>query len=153
MIRDRRTRFREGLHPLYLPRYDLLCERLTPEWQPYSGLRTFKEQALLFSQGRTSPGSVVTQAEAGLSPHNWGCASDWARFENGIFSWPNRKDPTWAIYVGAVQSVAGLRSGFDFGDTPHNELKLSCRWRDVYAAFLQGGTEAAHEQIRLHLVA
>lgn len=153
MIKDRRARIRTGLHPLYLPKYDLLCERLTAEWQPYSGLRTFEEQNDIFAQGRTKAGDVVTRAAGGMSPHNYGMATDWARFAGGKFYWPPVGDPLWAIYVGAIQSIEGLRPGAEFDDTPHNELKLSCRWRDVYLEFLKGGMSAAYEKIRRHLAA
>lgn len=37
-------------------------------------LRTFQEQELLFSQGRTRPGKIVTNARAGKSFHNYGLA-------------------------------------------------------------------------------
>jgi hypothetical protein len=40
------------------------------------GFRTFAEQELLFNQGRTSSGPVVTNARGGLSNHNYGLAVD-----------------------------------------------------------------------------
>lgn len=42
----------------------------------FSGLRTFKEQADLYAQGRTKPGKVVTKSLPGQSMHNWGVAFD-----------------------------------------------------------------------------
>lgn len=44
-----------------------------------SGPRTYAEQTLLYAQGRTSPGLVVTQARAGESAHNFGIAIDVCR--------------------------------------------------------------------------
>ena len=42
------------------------------------GLRTIKEQDLLYAQGRTLPGKIVTNAKGGHSMHNWGLAIDFA---------------------------------------------------------------------------
>jgi peptidoglycan L-alanyl-D-glutamate endopeptidase CwlK len=39
-------------------------------------LRTFAEQDAIYQQGRTKPGPIVSQAKAGLSPHNYGLAID-----------------------------------------------------------------------------
>ena len=39
-------------------------------------LRTFKEQSELYAQGRTKPGKIVTNADAGLSFHNYALAID-----------------------------------------------------------------------------
>lgn len=39
-------------------------------------LRTFKEQDALYAQGRTKPGSKVTNAKGGQSYHNYGLALD-----------------------------------------------------------------------------
>jgi hypothetical protein len=39
-------------------------------------LRTFERQAQLFSQGRTKPGKIVTNASPGQSNHHWGLALD-----------------------------------------------------------------------------
>lgn len=38
--------------------------------------RTYAEQAVLYAQGRTTPGSIVTHAPAGYSYHNFGLAFD-----------------------------------------------------------------------------
>lgn len=39
-------------------------------------LRTFREQAALYAQGRTAPGPKVTNAKPGYSYHNYGLAVD-----------------------------------------------------------------------------
>ncbi|HAT80149.1 MAG TPA: peptidase M15 [Flavobacterium sp.] len=41
-----------------------------------SGYRTFAQQASLYAQGRTMPGTIVTNAPAGYSWHNYGRAFD-----------------------------------------------------------------------------
>lgn len=40
------------------------------------GLRSFEEQARLYAQGRTTPGSIITNAKQGTSMHNYGFAVD-----------------------------------------------------------------------------
>ncbi|RYI32031.1 M15 family peptidase [Bacillus infantis] len=42
------------------------------------GLRTIAEQNALYAQGRTKPGSIVTNAKGGYSFHNFGLAFDFA---------------------------------------------------------------------------
>lgn len=62
-------------------------------------LRTFKEQDDLYSQGRTRPGKIVTNAKGGDSYHNYGLAIDIVllvdRDGNGTFesaSWETNVD-------------------------------------------------------------
>src|SRR5690606_12092414 len=88
-VSTRRERFRRGLHPLYLPFYDALCLELGDHWQPYFGIRTHEQQAFLYAQGRDRPGRVVTNARAGESAHNYGCASDWTVWRGGQPLWPD----------------------------------------------------------------
>lgn len=146
MIADRRAHFREGLSTLYQPFYDKLCAKLGPEWQPYSGLRTFDEQSALFAKGRSQPGGIVTNAKAGESAHNYGCGSDWTIFENGEPVWLKKEDPRWKIYIDAVTSV-GLRPGAEFGDIDHNELRLDCDWKHVLLAYDVGRMIGAQQKI------
>ena len=40
------------------------------------GYRTRERQELLYAQGRTRPGAIVTQARGGESAHNYGLAAD-----------------------------------------------------------------------------
>jgi peptidoglycan L-alanyl-D-glutamate endopeptidase CwlK len=42
------------------------------------GLRTIEEQNVLYAQGRTKPGNIVTNAKSGSSYHNYGLAIDFA---------------------------------------------------------------------------
>lgn len=131
---DRRTKFKQGLCNLYLPLYEALCEELPPEWQPYSGLRTFDEQTNLWNQGRSTHGSIVTNARAGESAHNWGCGSDWTIWNENNPIWMKKDDPKWDFFVTAVEKV-GLRSGKEFGDVDHAELKITCSWPCILIAY------------------
>lgn len=128
---DRRIKFRENLHEIYLPFYDSLCELLPECWQPVSGFRSFERQAAIYAQGRTLPGNVVTNANAGESAHNYGCATDWTYFKSirGKMTptWPDPRDPIWNEYGKVIESI-GLKWGKSFRDYPHNELNLSVSW-------------------------
>lgn len=58
--------------------YDEICKALTGKAMcrfAYT-LRTFAEQDGLYAQGRTKPGSIVTNAKGGTSYHNYGLAID-----------------------------------------------------------------------------
>ncbi len=55
-----------------------------------SGLRTAAQQQALYAQGRTQPGHVVTNAQAGQSMHNYGLAVDvvpYLQGEGGNLNW------------------------------------------------------------------
>jgi len=47
-----------------------------------SGTRSYAEQDLLFEQGRSLPGNIVTQARGGQSNHNFGVAWDIGLFKD-----------------------------------------------------------------------
>lgn len=144
MIKDRRVFFRKGLSGLYTPVYDALSALLPDAWQPYQGYRSLEEQDKLYAQGRTTPGEIVTLARAGLSPHNYGCASDWTIFTDGKPEWLKAKDPRWEEYEQACEK-AGARWGgsFSFQDRPHNELPIRVRWREVNAILRAQGMDLA----------
>lgn len=42
----------------------------------FEAFRSMERQALLYSQGRTAPGKIITNADKGLSFHNYGIAVD-----------------------------------------------------------------------------
>lgn len=110
------------------------------------GFRTAKEQHSLYLIGRTGNFShikkkrTVTNADSGQSPHEYGCASDWTLFDqDGLPTWPKADDPVWDEYILAVEKV-GLKPGAEFGDIPHNELRIKASWRhDVYPYFKEHG--------------
>lgn len=119
-MKDRRLYFAKGLHPIYIPIYNDLCDALSDYWQPICGYRSFAEQAFEYAKGRSTPGPVVTHASAGLSLHNYGLATDWGYFDP---DWIALKieDPRWAEYTSACTAL-GLRSLV--WDKPHNEYSL-----------------------------
>lgn len=92
-----------------------------------SGLRTYAEQAALYAQGRgLSPGPVVTNARAGYSNHNFGCAVDCYPFvhgDNGSIDFEEHT-PQFAAMISAMKAQ-GLVWGGDWHsihDAPHFQL-------------------------------
>jgi peptidoglycan L-alanyl-D-glutamate endopeptidase CwlK len=52
-----------------------------------SAFRSWDEQDRFYAQGRTTPGSIITDAMGGDSYHNWGLAFDAAPVVNGVVDW------------------------------------------------------------------
>jgi peptidoglycan L-alanyl-D-glutamate endopeptidase CwlK len=71
-----------------------------------STYRDNESQNALYAQGRTAPGSIVTNAKAGQSFHNFRCAVDVVPLINGKPQW-NAQDPVWKT-VGELGKQAGL---------------------------------------------
>lgn len=147
----RRDVFRKGLSPLYLPYYDSLCGVLGEEWQPYMGLRTIEQQDALYAQGRTTEGHIVTNADGPGSPHPYGCATDWAYIENGKLIWLTKEDKRWQEFINAVEKV-GLRSGSEWGDMDHAELKLAISWHVIGGHYIKFGMESAVKKIEAVMI-
>lgn len=92
-----------------------------------SGTRTYSEQDRLYSQGRTNPGKIITNACGGQSLHNFGIAWDIALFKHGLyvtdsFEYIEFKN---AILIGDLRSE--LEWGGDWShlkDEPHYQLRV-----------------------------
>lgn len=56
-----------------------------------STLRDNESQDALYAQGRTTAGNIVTNAKAGQSFHNYGCAFDFVPLVNGKAMWNDSK--------------------------------------------------------------
>jgi peptidoglycan L-alanyl-D-glutamate endopeptidase CwlK len=128
----------EGVHPLLVEKVAAILVAMDAEGYPMivtDGLRTSEEQHRLFTQGRTAPGRIVTNAN-GLdrrsnhqtrlppSPYaGYGCAVDMTFLdERGRPTWDLRLP--WARY-GQVAKAQGLVWGGDWKslrDMPHIEL-------------------------------
>lgn len=74
-----------------------------------STYRDLESQAALFAQGRTKPGSIVTNARPGQSWHNWRCAFDVVPIRNGKPVW-STTGPDGALWrkVGELGESVGL---------------------------------------------
>lgn len=99
-------------------------------------LRTFYEQAVLYAQGRTTPGSIVTNSKEGQSYHNYGLAIDFALQVNGKLEWEVNND--WMAVVNAFKAHGFMWGGNfpgKFKDYPHFEKKLGHNWRDLLVKY------------------
>lgn len=65
---------RESIQRIYDASFDALKGRAVLRFAYI--IRTFAEQHALYAQGRTTPGKLITWADAGLSYHNYGLAFD-----------------------------------------------------------------------------
>ena len=72
----------------------------------YCTLRDNAMQDVLYAQGRTTKGKIVTNARAGESWHNYGMAYDCVPLRGGKPVW-DTSDPIWAK-VGTLGEAAGL---------------------------------------------
>lgn len=100
---------------------------------PVMGTRTEDEQAALYAQGRSAPGSIVTNAGPGQSLHNYGLAVDLVPAD--LVDTPNWSpdSPLWAV-VGQAANAAGLEWGGNwtsFVDRPHVQLGGTGGWRTL----------------------
>ncbi|MGJ6853023.1 M15 family metallopeptidase [Listeria monocytogenes] len=89
------------------------------------GYRSKTEQNALYAQGRTKPGSVVTNAKGGQSNHNYGVAVDLCLYSNDgkKVIWESTTS-RWKKVVSAMKAE-GFKWGGDwksFKDYPHFEL-------------------------------
>jgi len=71
-----------------------------------STYRDLESQDALYAQGRTTPGSIVTNAKGGQSFHNYRCAIDIVPLVNGKADW-NGSHPVWAE-IGEIGKECGL---------------------------------------------
>src|SRR5258708_7675554 len=68
-----------GVHPELARRVRQLSDKCAANGiviRVTQGLRTWDQQNLLYAQGRTEPGKIVTNAPGGFSAHNFGYAVD-----------------------------------------------------------------------------
>lgn len=88
------------------------------------GFRSFAEQDALYAQGRTKPGSIVTNARGGQSNHNYGVAVDLCLYTQ------DGSDVIWTVEGNFRKVIAAMKAqGFKWGgdwvsfkDYPHFEL-------------------------------
>ncbi len=127
------------LHPKLRKTVELFilkCQRDGMNVRLASGLRTFAEQEALYSQGRTDKSkSIVTNAKAGRSYHNYGLAVDVYEIKNG------------AIYEGNRNKIAliGKKNGFEWGgdwkkfiDRPHFQMTFGKNINKLETSYKNG---------------
>ncbi len=92
------------------------------------GFRTALKQDTYFSQGRTSPGSIVTNARGLQSYHQYGLAFDLVFV---TYNWNPPSDIWWDV-LGAEGQKLGLEWGGaweGFKDKPHFEYHPGYSWK------------------------
>lgn len=110
------------------------------------GLRTIDEQNALYTQGRTKPGPIVTNAKGGSSYHNYGLAFDFCIVidtdGNGVYdltSWDIKKDndkdgiADW-LEVVKIFETAGWEWGGKWSsikDYPHLQKTFGYKWQTL----------------------
>jgi peptidoglycan LD-endopeptidase CwlK len=70
-----------------------------------STYRDYASQAALYAQGRTAPGSKVTNARPGYSWHNFRCAFDFVPIKGGKAQW---NDAATFAECGKIAESCGL---------------------------------------------
>jgi peptidoglycan L-alanyl-D-glutamate endopeptidase CwlK len=126
----------EYLHPLLLPKCEAFLEeakRVGVDVLITCTYRSDAEQNMLYAQGRTTPGAIVTRARGGKSAHNFvdsegrpaAKAFDVVPLVNGKPIWDG-KHPAWQT-LGKIGMDLGLNwygaSGSKFHELPHFQLK------------------------------
>lgn len=106
------------------------------------GYRSPDQQQALYDQGRTKPGSIVTNAKPGQSAHEFHAAIDcWVLSEDEkTIDWSNKEFP------GIIREEVGKSPGLTWGgnfknfkDNPHIELT---NWRILRPAPLSSAPTA-----------
>lgn len=99
-----------------------------------SGNRTYEQQNVLYAQGRTAPGGIVTNARGGQSNHNFGVACDFGIFVDSVYideavdhhSFSGATMDKMYSALGAIGIGLGLSWGGSWSsikDMPHFELR------------------------------
>lgn len=103
-------------------------ERLGLPVRLVQGYRSIEEQNKLYAQGRTTAGTIVTNAKGGESFHNYGVAVDFVFRKQGY----NATDAQWELL-----GKTGEKYGFSWGgrwkgfiDKPHFEITLGYSLKD-----------------------
>lgn len=99
----------------------------------YEGYRSEARQAVLYAQGRTTPGKIVTNAGPGQSMHGYGLAYDWTPLK--------QVDKAADLYDCDWDNEDQYKIGQDLGktlcmrslswETPHLEDGGYVDWRDA----------------------
>lgn len=117
------------------------------------GLRTVEQQDALYARGRTTPGSIVTNAKGGYSWHQFGCAIDAAPMNrDDTVDW-NSSHPQWHA-MESLGVAVGLTSGATWirlVDAPHlqytGRFPVGAPTDEVRALYEKGGLQAVWDEI------
>lgn len=97
----------------------------------YCTYRDNADQDVLYAQGRTAPGHIVTNARAGQSAHNYRLAFDGCPLLAGKPMWNEPLiGPHWSLY-GKIAADCGMEWGgawHGFVEGPHVQM---ANWKQV----------------------
>lgn len=156
------SRIDTGLvYPPFLARLRALLEDAESQEHSYwviEGYRSYGRSDVLFAQGRTSPGKVVTNARGGQSAHNFGIAADLVRdgFMERAGLQPDYRPPSYDL-LGVLAPKHGLVWGgsWAFRDLPHVQVPMFVTSADIEPlrqAFAAGGLSAVWRVLDQRLV-
>lgn len=126
------SRDKKDLHPKLVAAYDWTCNKYKELYpsdpQPFltCTFRSNEEQTSLYALGRTQKGKIVTNAQAGQSPHNFNPSF---AFDIGFITlakqltWDRKYFKKFADLITAQFPVVEAGIGWRFVDPPHFELK------------------------------
>lgn len=110
-----------SIHPVLLAGTNVLIQRCYTKGIPIvitQGMRTFAEQNVLYAQGRSKPGTIITNARGGSSYHNYGLAVDFALLlpDGNAVSWDMKRDGDQDKKADWQEVVAEAKQlGFEWG--------------------------------------
>ncbi len=137
-----------SVHPKLAQLIRQIVTTVAFEVRVVQGLRTYAEQDMLYAQGRTRYGPVVTNARGGYSYHNFGFAVDLCPFKNGKPEWDNGAGFN---AIGWRAKGWGLSWGGDwkkFIDKPHVQLQSIPTPAECRALYKQGGLEKVWSRVK-----
>ncbi len=101
-----------------------LCKNAGKDVRIISGTRTYAEQDVLYAQGRTANGPIVSHARGGQSNHNFGIAWDIGIFNNGTYSTNDSEYIALAkIILPQINTLEWGGNWHSLKDNPHYQLK------------------------------
>ena|SRR5258708_6900172 len=149
----------QEVHPELARRVRLLAEKCAANGitiRVSQGVRTWDQQNLLYAQGRTDGGKIVTNAPGGHSMHNFGLAVDIVPAAEGfpVFTpdW-NSMDSRWKQVLMLAQTCQ-LAEGAQwrtFPDRPHLYPAEAPANPDdnIRYLFREGGFQAVWDDVKL----
>ena len=112
------------LHPLFREAIINVMDKLKKENLPFEIFEAYRwpeRQEVLFNQGRTTPGNIVTKANAWKSYHQYGLAVDFVLRINNQWSWDDQGEKAvWWKRMRKISEEFGLE-GLSF-ETPHMQI-------------------------------
>lgn len=125
------------------------CEAIGIKIRLTSTMRTWDEQDVLYAQGRSSTGNIVTWAKAGESYHNYGLAIDFCLLlkDGRAVSWSRVDDNNFDGIADFMQVITiakklGFESGADWTkkkrDYPHLQMTLGMSIKECQNKYNSG---------------